>query len=50
MILRVDRLQPMLAAMLAIVGVMTVFSAGADWMRQLVWIAVGAAAYLAATI
>ena len=46
---RLDRLQPMLAAMLAVLGVMTVFSAGADWARQLLWVVLGAAAYVAAT-
>ncbi|HET9782802.1 MAG TPA: rod shape-determining protein RodA [Candidatus Dormibacteraeota bacterium] len=50
MILRMDRLQPMLAAMLAAVGVMTVLSTGADWMRQIVWIVLGLGAYVAATM
>jgi rod shape determining protein RodA len=49
-ILRLDRLQPALAAMLCVLGAMTVFSAGADWTRQMVWVALGAAAYIAATL
>lgn len=47
MIHRLDRLQPMLAAMLCVLGIMTVFSAHADWLRQLVWVAFGIAAYIA---
>lgn len=39
----------MLAAMLAVLGVMTVFSAGADWVRQVLWVLLGAAAYAGAT-
>lgn len=50
MILRLDRLQPMLASILAMVGAMTVLSAGSDWRRQIVWVALGALAYVAATI
>lgn len=46
---RLDRLQPMLAAMLVVLGVMTVFSAGADWARQTLWVVIGGAAYAAAT-
>jgi rod shape determining protein RodA len=49
-ILRLDRLQPALAAMLCVLGVMTVFSAGADWARQIIWVALGAAVYVAATL
>src|SRR2546425_2651891 len=47
---RLDRLQVVLAAMLASLGVMTVFSARADWQRQVVWVIAGAAIYVAATI
>jgi len=46
---RLDRLQVVLAAMLASLGVMTVFSARADWQRQVVWVIAGAAIYVAAT-
>ena len=49
MIRRVDRLQLVLSAMLAVLGVMTVFSARADWQRQIVWVVAGAAIYVAAT-
>ena len=49
MIRRLDRLQVVLAAMLASLGVMTVFSARADWQRQVVWVIAGAAIYVAAT-
>lgn len=48
MINRLDRLQPLLAVMLCLLGVMTVFSAHADWVRQIVWLMLGAAAYVAA--
>lgn len=47
---RLDRVQPMVAATLAVLGVMTVFSAGADWPRQVVWVLLGAGAYVAATV
>jgi rod shape determining protein RodA len=47
---RLDHLQPLLAGMLLVLGVMTVFSAHADWIRQLVWIVLGAGAYAAATL
>lgn len=50
MTLRLDRLQPAIAAMLCILGVITVFSAGADWLRQIIWVALGAAVYVAATL
>ena len=50
MILRLDRMQPALAAILCVFGVMTAFSAGSDWVRQIIWIAVGAVAYVAATV
>ena len=46
---RLDHLQPLLAGMLVVLGLMTVFSAHADWVRQLVWVILGAAAYVAAT-
>ena len=46
---RLDRAQPLLAGTLALLGVMTIYSAGADWGRQLVWIALGVVAYVAAT-
>ncbi len=35
--------------MLVVLGLMTVYSAHADWVRQLTWLAVGTAAYVAAT-
>src|SRR5256886_1490658 len=47
---RIDRLQAALVAMLAALGVMTVFSARADWPRQIVWLAAGAGIYVAATV
>ena len=46
--LRLDRVQPAIAGLLAVLGVMTIYSAGADWGRQLVWVALGAVAYGAA--
>ena len=46
---RLDHLQPLLAGMLAALGLMTVYSARADWVRQLVWLVLGAAVYVAAT-
>lgn len=46
---RVDLAIPTTAGVLAVLGVMTIFSAGADWGRQLLWIALGAAAYATAT-
>jgi rod shape determining protein RodA len=42
---RLDRLQPLLAVMLAALGVMTVFSARADWVRQIAWVVLGAGLY-----
>ena len=45
---RLDRLQPLIAVMLAALGVMTVFSAHADWMRQIVWVVLGGILYAAA--
>jgi len=47
---RLDHLQPLLAGMLVVLGLMTVYSAHADWVRQLVWVVLGAAAYAAATV
>ncbi len=46
---RLDHAQPLLAGILCALGVMTVFSANADWVRQLLWIVLGAAAYAAAS-
>jgi len=46
---RLDPLQPLLACMLAALGLMTVFSAHADWGRQVTWVAFGACAYAAAS-
>ena len=46
---RLDHLQPLLIGMLAALGVMTVYSAEADWGRQVVWVILGACAYAAAT-
>jgi rod shape determining protein RodA len=45
---RTDRLQPLVAAMLVALGVMTVFSARGDWIRQIAWVVLGAAVYVAA--
>ena len=45
---RIDIAQPIAAALLAVLGVMTIYSANADWSRQMIWIALGAAAYVAA--
>ncbi|HSS60549.1 MAG TPA: rod shape-determining protein RodA [Candidatus Limnocylindrales bacterium] len=44
---RLDRVQPPLAVLLAALGVMTVYSAGADWTRQIVWVILGGAVYAA---
>jgi rod shape determining protein RodA len=46
---RLDTLQPLLVGMLAALGLMTVFSAHADWGRQVVWVVLGACAYAAAS-
>jgi rod shape determining protein RodA len=46
---RTDRLQPLLAGMLAALGLMTIYSAHADWVRQILWLVVGIAAYIAAS-
>src|SRR5260221_5268976 len=45
---RMDLAQPVAALVLAVFGVMTIYSAGADWRRQLVWLALGAVAFGAA--
>ena len=45
---RLDLVQPLTAVLLAVLGVMTIFSAGADWSRQSLWIVLGAAAYAVA--
>ena len=50
MIGRLDRLQVLLTLMLAALGVMTVFSARADWPRQLAWVIAGGVVYAAATV
>lgn len=47
MIHRLDRLQAVLALLLCFLGLITVFSAHADWERQLLWVAAGAIAYVA---
>jgi rod shape determining protein RodA len=47
---RLDRLQPLIAVMLAALGVMTVFSAHADWVRQIVWVLLGGILYAAAAL
>ena len=49
MIARIDRLQVLLAAMLVSLGVMAVFSAHADWVRQVAWVLLGCAIYVTAT-
>ena len=45
---RLDHLQPALVGMLAALGLMTVYSAHADWRRQMLWLILGAGAYAAA--
>ena len=45
---RLDYTQPLAAALLAAAGVLTIYSAGADWERQLVWLALGAVAFAVA--
>ncbi len=45
---RLDHLQPALVCMLAALGLMTVYSAHADWRRQMLWLILGALAYAAA--
>jgi len=44
---KLDHLQPLLAGMLAALGLMTVFSARADWGRQVLWVILGVGAYAA---
>ena len=44
---RLDHLQPLLVGMLAVLGLLTIFSARADWARQILWVALGIAAYAA---
>jgi rod shape determining protein RodA len=46
--LRLDRAQLLLALVLAVLGVTTIYSAGADWGRQIIWIGLGLLAYIAA--
>jgi rod shape determining protein RodA len=46
---RLDLAQPAAAALLATIGVLTIYSAGSDWQRQLVWVALGAVAFAFAT-
>jgi len=46
---RIDALQPLLVGMLGALGLMTVYSAHADWGRQVVWIVLGGCAYAAAS-
>jgi rod shape determining protein RodA len=46
---RLDHLQPLLVSMLAVLGLMTVYSAHADWGRQVLWLILGAGAYAAAS-
>jgi rod shape determining protein RodA len=45
---RVDPAQPALALFLAAAGVLVVYSADADWRRQILWVALGVIAYVAA--
>jgi rod shape determining protein RodA len=45
---RLDFTQPAAAALLTALGVMTIYSADAEWTRQVAWIVLGAAAYVAA--
>jgi len=47
---RLDHMQPLLVAMLAVLGVMTIFSAHADWVRQVLWVGLGLTAYVAAAL
>src|SRR4029077_21008114 len=46
---RLDHRQPLLAGMLLVLGLMTVYSAHADWVRQIMWVILGVAAYAAMT-
>jgi rod shape determining protein RodA len=45
---RLDHFQPLLVGMLAVLGLMTIYSAGADWGRQMLWLTLGVGAYAAA--
>jgi rod shape determining protein RodA len=45
---RLDHLQPVLVGILVVLGLMTIYSAHAGWVRQIVWVALGIAAYVAA--
>jgi rod shape determining protein RodA len=45
---RLDHLQPLLVGMLSLLGLMTIYSAHADWARQVLWLALGIVAYFAA--
>jgi len=45
---RLDRAQPLITGVLALAGLMTIYSANADWGRQLLWIGLGAIVYAAA--
>jgi rod shape determining protein RodA len=42
---RLDHLQPLLVGMLIVLGLLTIFSARADWLRQVLWVALGIGAY-----
>jgi rod shape determining protein RodA len=46
---RLDHLQPLLVGMLSLLGLMTIYSAHADWVRQVLWVVLGVAAYSAAS-
>jgi rod shape determining protein RodA len=46
---RLDHLQPLLVGMLSALGLMTIYSAHADWARQVLWVVLGVAAYSAAS-
>jgi rod shape determining protein RodA len=46
---RLDHLQPLLVGMLAALGLMTVYSAHADWGRQVLWVILGAGMYVTAS-
>ena len=47
---RLDPVQPALALLLAAVGLMTIFSAHADWKRQVLWVVLGWGAYAGASV
>ncbi|MGH7765494.1 MAG: rod shape-determining protein RodA [Candidatus Dormibacteraceae bacterium] len=46
---RLDHAQPLLAGLLCALGVMTIFSARADWERQVLWVVLGGVAYAVAS-